>query len=131
MEQVTLEQAMQIAFAHQQAGRLAESEIICREILRQYPDDPNAWHLLGLIAFQTANLEIAQTLIRRAIEIAPDFAVAHCDLGIVLHTLGKYDPAIASFRESLRLDPHNPPAHWNLGTALLAERPVARRLAGI
>jgi tetratricopeptide (TPR) repeat protein len=120
-EQITIEQALQMALQRRQEGNLAESEMIYRQVLEQHPDNAAAWHMLGLLAYQVGKLDIATELIGRAIELFPQMPEANCDLGIVLHTRGLLEPAIAAFRESLRLDPDRAATHWNLGTALLAQ----------
>jgi hypothetical protein len=50
MEQLTIGQAMQAAFSHQQSGRLAEAEGIYRQVLACCPDHADALHLLGILA---------------------------------------------------------------------------------
>jgi hypothetical protein len=42
-----------------EAGRLAEAERICQQILGSDPINAGAWHLLGLIAFQAGNSDVA------------------------------------------------------------------------
>jgi hypothetical protein len=49
---VTIEQAIQIALASHQAGRLDEAERIYQQVLQAQPVHPDALHLLGLIACQ-------------------------------------------------------------------------------
>ena len=44
---------------------------------------------------------------RRAIQLRPDFAVAHSNLGLALRDLGLIDEAIAEFRRALRIDPQD------------------------
>src|SRR4051812_34850404 len=64
-------QLIDTAIAHHRAGRLAEAELIYRQILEQDADQPDALHLLGLIAHQVGRSDVAEPLIRRAIELAP------------------------------------------------------------
>jgi hypothetical protein len=45
-------QAMQAAWMHQQAGRTAQAESICHQILAVEPKQPEALHLLGVISLQ-------------------------------------------------------------------------------
>ena len=54
MTPITIEQAMQIALGHHQAGRLAEAEAIYRQVLAQFPDHADALHLLGVLAARWA-----------------------------------------------------------------------------
>ena len=54
---------------------------------------------------------------RRALELKPDFADAHYNLGIALKDQGALDQAIASYRRALELRPDFAAAHNNLGAA--------------
>ena len=58
---------------------------------------------------------------RRALEIDPDFAAAHGDLGAALQGLGRLDAAIESYEAALALAPDHAKAHYSLGNALQAQ----------
>src|SRR5438045_2558026 len=83
MSQLTIDQAMQIALGHHQAGRWAEAEAIYRQVLAQCPDHVGAMHLLGVLACQTGQTDAAIDLIRRAIAINPTAAECHHNLIVV------------------------------------------------
>lgn len=72
----------------------------------------DALHKLGQI-------ESAEAAFRRAIEIQPDLAVAHSNLGAVLMATGREDDAIKSFRAAVDIDPVAVEPHQNLGVAWL------------
>ena len=55
---------------------------------------------------------------RRALELKPDYAEAHNNLGVALKDQGKLDEAVACYRRALELKPDYAEAHNNLGTAL-------------
>jgi Flp pilus assembly protein TadD len=82
--QVTLQQAIELAIAHTNAGRIAEAESVYRDILNQIPDQPIALHLYGCLAIQAGNLPAAEQLIRRSIEVEPTVSQRHNDLGVVM-----------------------------------------------
>jgi protein O-GlcNAc transferase len=63
-------------------------------------------------------LDEAEASYRRALQIKPDFAEAHSNLGITLHNLGRLDEAEASYRNALQLEPDYAEAHWSLGYIL-------------
>ena len=54
-------------FAHHQAGRLRRAEALYRKALDKNPDDPNALHLLGVVAYQRGAAGPAVRLIERAL----------------------------------------------------------------
>jgi len=115
---VTIPQALQIAGDHHRAGRLAEAETLCRQILAIQPNHADALHSLGLIAHQAGRDPLAVEWIRKAIFLAPNNPVAHFNLGVVCRALGRLDEAITAFRRALQLQPDFLEAHNNLGIAL-------------
>ena len=63
----------------------------------------------------------------KALELEPDEAPAHNNLGLALVNTGKADEGIAHYRKALELSPGYPEAHNNWGSALVAAGPLARR----
>ena len=118
MTQLTIDQALEIAIGHHEAGRLAEAEGIYRQILAHYPDQAGAWHWMGLRACEAGRLHVAIELIGRAIGIDPAVVAFHCNLGEVCRRAGQWERAIASLRRAIDLAPGLATAHNNLGIAL-------------
>jgi len=108
---------LRVAIEHHQAGRLLQAEAIYRRILQAAPNNPDALHLLGLIAHQTGKFETAVDLISRAIGIKPSGPMYY-NLGVSLQAQGKLDAAISSYRQALALKPDDAKALSNLGAAL-------------
>jgi predicted O-linked N-acetylglucosamine transferase (SPINDLY family) len=113
-----MDQAMQIAVQHHQAGRLQQAEQLYRQILAQQPEHPLAIHNLGLIAHQVGRNDVAVDLIRRAIALRPNYPEAHSNLGVALKDQGQLDEAIAAYRQAVALKPDYAEAYNNLGNAL-------------
>ncbi|MEO1132340.1 MAG: tetratricopeptide repeat protein [Cyanobacteria bacterium J06639_1] len=59
----------------------------------------------------------AQQLFERAIAIAPDFAMAHFNLGTALKAQKLWTQAIAAYERAIALNPDYAAAHQNLGVA--------------
>jgi Flp pilus assembly protein TadD len=57
-------------------------------------------------------------LFREALQLEPDYAEAHNNLGITLASLGKLEEAIGHWREALRIKPGFADAERNLAVAL-------------
>jgi tetratricopeptide (TPR) repeat protein len=70
---------------------------------------------LALYAMRNDRHDEAMSLLKRAIEAAPDSPVAHYLLGAEHAQVGLYDRAAAEIAESVRLDPSIPAAHFQLG----------------
>jgi predicted O-linked N-acetylglucosamine transferase (SPINDLY family) len=118
MTQVTIEQAIQIALEHHQAGRLAEAEAIYRQILAIDPNYADALNLLGVLAGQVGHLEPAIELIQRAIAIDPTAPHYHANLGETYRRGGQWPAAISAHTRSVELQAHSAKAYNDLGVAL-------------
>src|SRR5438309_1702350 len=101
MAEVTIEQAMAIAVAHHQAGRLAQAEPIYRQVLARVPNQVDALHLLGMIALQMNQAGPAIELIRQAISINPRIPDYHNNLGMALLSKQDYAGALSAFRTAI------------------------------
>jgi predicted O-linked N-acetylglucosamine transferase (SPINDLY family) len=113
-----VQEALNLAVRHHQAGRLAEAEELYHQVLAAHPNHPDALHLLGVIALQSGRHELAAEFLRRAIGIKPNFAPPHYHLGNVLREQRKLSDAIAEYRHAIQLKPDYAEAHANLGLAL-------------
>jgi len=118
MPQITIDQALQLAYQHHQAGRLAEAEKIYRQILALQPAHADALRLLGALAGQVGRWDAAAELIRQALRVRPNDAEAHYNLGRALMDGGKPNEAVAACRQAILLKPDYAEAHNNLGIAL-------------
>jgi tetratricopeptide (TPR) repeat protein len=58
---------------------------------------------------------------REALELEPDFADAHCNLGAVFYNRGEREEARRYFERCLRLDSNHVEAHFNLANVLEEE----------
>ena len=114
----TILEALAIAARHQQAGRLQLAEQICRNILAVEQNQPQAWHLLGVVSAQFGKHQAAVECIRRALAIQPDWAAAHNNLGSMLSDQARLDEAVICLRRALELRPDFAEAYNNLGIAL-------------
>ena len=63
-------------------------------------------------------LNEAEASYRRVLEISPDYAEAHYNLGIILRDVGRLDEAEASYRHAIEIKPGYAEAHNNLGVTL-------------
>ena len=55
----SVEQSLNLALQHHSAGRFPEAESIYQRILRADPNQPDALHLLGVIAHQAGQNDAA------------------------------------------------------------------------
>ena len=69
----------------------------------------------GVLLFHQGSLEAAERAFRRAVELRPDFAEAHNNLGLVQSRLGQEDAAVESFQKAMCGGQELPAALNNLG----------------
>ncbi len=104
----------------QTASRLKEAEALYREVIAHDPGNADAWHLLGTVFHAGGQPGLAVAHIARAIQVRPDIATFHNNLGNALLDSGKPEHARMCFEHALWLDPRYAEAHVNLGNALQA-----------
>jgi tetratricopeptide (TPR) repeat protein len=102
-----------------QAGHIKDAEHLYNKILRKQPNHGEAVHLLGLIRFQQNDYLKAVALITRAVEIDPDFAAAHYNLGRCYEQIAENEKAIQSYHKSLSLKSDDADCYLGLGNAQL------------
>src|SRR5262245_48555152 len=85
----TFQQLLDAGKGHQQAGRLAEAEQAYRLALEMVPDQPEALHLMGLVAYRTGRLDAGIEFLRQATERSPGSPVYWFNLGVVTQRAGR------------------------------------------
>ena len=103
---------------HHSAGRLFEAEGIYQQILQADPNQPDALHLLGLIAYQFGKNDTAADLIDQALATRPDYAEVYSNRGNALQGLKQLDEAVASYDKAISIKPDYAEAYSNRGSAL-------------
>src|SRR5262245_53726032 len=101
----TISEAMAIAVQYHQAGQLQHAEQIYRQVLSVEPNHAHALHLVGLVAHQMGQHDVAVDYISRAIRLSGAESAFHSNLGNALQALQKLDEAIAAYRRALKLNP--------------------------
>lgn len=104
-----------LALRHFNAGELARAESLCRKALKRQRDNPDTWHLLGVIALRTGQAEQAVAHIRTCTRLAPGNAAALCNLGLAHKARGELGQAAAVLAQALRAAPDNSEILYNLG----------------
>ena len=115
---VDVEVKLQQAISLYQAGQLQQAEQICQQILRDYPQDAESLHLLGVIAYRVGENKIATGLITQAIEIDSNQYVFFYSLGNALREQGRLEEAIPAYQQAIHIQPDCVNAYSNLGVAL-------------
>jgi predicted TPR repeat methyltransferase len=122
---LTLDEAVSVAIALQQAQQLATAADIYETVLEVAPDHAGALHFSGVLAYQQGRPEEAVALIERSLELEPERADWYSNLGVVLQDRLRLDDAIAAYRRAIAVDPSHANAYSNLGVVLRAKGEVA------
>ena len=103
--------------AYHREGRRADAQRVYRDILQHDPTEPNALHLLGILAGEAGHFEAAVDLMRRALKRDSSNAQLHNNLGEALRNLDRYGDAFESYQRALKLDPKFAQAFFNAAEA--------------
>ncbi|WP_316187566.1 MULTISPECIES: tetratricopeptide repeat protein [unclassified Bradyrhizobium] len=110
---------MQTAVAAYRAGRRAEAQADCGQILALLPDHFDALHLLGVTALDSGQVELAEQALTKAVDIEPRHAEALSNLGLALFNLGRYDEARKCQERAIASKPSLVVAQTGLGNTLM------------
>jgi predicted O-linked N-acetylglucosamine transferase (SPINDLY family) len=114
----TLQNQLQLALRHIQSAKFADAERVLKTAHGADPRNPDALHLLGLVAHQSGRHREGMELVNRALAIAEQSPLYWNTLGGIQRSLGEIAAAAASFRRAAEIAPSFAPAHNNLGLAL-------------
>ena len=117
MSQLTVDEALQLAFQRHCAGQLDEAESIYRQIAAALPDHFDAVHLLGALCYQRNRLEEAREFLERAMRLDPAAAEPYYHFGCVLQAQNRFSEAITYYRLAIARRPEYAEAFNNLGNA--------------
>ena len=101
------------------AGRLAEAEALCRQVLANEPANALAHQNMGLILFEAGRYEEALVSLGKALQNDPASHHVYNAIGAAHQKLGRLPEAIAGYETALRLNKDFVDAYSNLGVALL------------
>jgi predicted O-linked N-acetylglucosamine transferase (SPINDLY family) len=118
----TVAELLSQAIASHQAGNLDQARDLSCRVLEQQPAQPEAWHILGLVAHHAGQNDLALTCLERARGLHSDDPFLHLNLGSVYLCLDQLPQAQAAFEKALALQPDLTGAHLNLGNAYLRRR---------
>jgi len=94
-------------------NRLDVAERILKPYLKDDPFDVRAIRMLAELAARIGRLRDSETLLRRAVELAPSWTVAKANLALVLGRMGRPAEAMEMLDEVFAEEPEDV-GHWNL-----------------
>ena len=114
------------ALAHQQlgvlltsTGELTEARQHLERAVALVPGEPDNWAYLVRVLIQAGDMAEADRTLDRGIAVCPDAPGLHNRRAVRLTETRRYDEAIAEYRETIRLRPHEATARLELANLYL------------
>ena len=95
-------------------GQYKEAIDQIKALNETYPNVPFLFNLIGACYKSLGQIEGSSKMFQTAVNIKPDYAEAHKNLGIVLKDLGRLDESVESLKRALAIDSNYVDAHYNL-----------------
>ncbi len=112
------EQLINQAIQFHLKGNIPEATKCYQYCINQGFNDHRVFSNYAGILQGIGKLEAAAISLHKAIEIKPDYAEAHFNLGIILSDLGKLEAAAISLHKAIEIKPNYAEPHYNLGIIL-------------
>ena len=94
-----------MALQHYRQGDMQQAQDDCQRILREQ-QRPDAILILAKIAHEQREFDLAVERYEQFLKIIPNHEQSHFYLGVVLEELGRTEPAIGHYKESIAINPN-------------------------
>jgi len=111
----------QLGLAQTELGEKKQALHSLEEARVRVLNSADAQNSIGLAMLNLDAYQEAERCFVLAVNLRPDFAFAHSNLGKLYEAQKRLQDAEAYFKKALRLDPELAPAHANLGAVLVAQ----------
>lgn len=98
------------------SGKFDNAEIICKELLKENPENFELINLIGAIYLQQKKNDEAITQFKKAIKINTLHPSLYNNLGVALRENDDFEESIKYFEKAIELNPNYSEAYNNLGT---------------
>jgi len=100
------------------SGKLEQALAVSNKMLERFPNSVILCNLSGASNAGLRQFDAAIDNYKQAINIKPDYADAHYNMGIAFKDKGDLEAAIDSYKNALNIKPDYAEAHNNMGNAL-------------
>jgi tetratricopeptide (TPR) repeat protein len=104
-----------------EAGQFNKAAKILAQLISNYPQNAEAYHMMSLIELERGNYEYASTLIKQAVELSPNNAVFYNTMGNIELHCKKYDSAEQAFILAGKYAPEKIEYKYNLAHFYLGQ----------
>lgn len=87
------------------AALLREANQVANRLLREFPESPEAVHVMARLYYRFGKAEEGVQLSQRCLELDPNFGPAYHAIGVSAMENGEYQKAADYLREAIELDP--------------------------
>ncbi|MCK0069233.1 2OG-Fe(II) oxygenase family protein [Kordiimonas laminariae] len=115
-----IQSTLQKAHGFLQNNQIVHSEKLVRDLLNQYPNEPNSLHLLGLIYKKNNQFDAAVSSLEKAIQNGADTIAVSNSLGSTYYAQGNYKKALDTYDKVLSAQPHHADALYNSALTAIA-----------
>lgn len=84
-------------------GQYSQVDTSCRRLLKQYPENSDALHLLSLTIKQQGHLNQALTFMAKSVELSPERAEFRGNLGNLFTQMGNFQQAETQYRKAISI----------------------------
>ena len=118
-----------VAIAKIQVGKISDARVGLEKVLLKKPKDLLVLTNLAIVYSRLKDFDKVIATLNLILEIDPQNAVAHHDMGVVLGKTGKLKESEEYFLRSIALDPNYTKAHLTLASLYMDQKPPALDLA--
>ncbi|MGC1196281.1 MAG: tetratricopeptide repeat protein [Geitlerinemataceae cyanobacterium] len=106
------------AIDYHKAGNFTQAELLYRQILQDNPEDAEALHGLGAVAYQMGAYDRALEWVQKAIDLSPKNSVFYNTAGMAYRALGNSQAAAKNYVRAVALDLENTDVQRNFNRAI-------------
>lgn len=117
-ENISIQEALARAYAHWNAGQAEQAEMLAQRVLVAWPGQPDALHLLGLMAHAYGNLDLAISHLKQACLAPRASAVYSSNLAEMYRQKGMLPEGEEAAERAVAMDPTLISGWNNLGILL-------------
>ncbi len=101
-----------------------------KQLLAEDKNSKEAYYFQGNFKlYALGEVDRAIKLYQKALQIDPNFALAHYDLAVAYRNMGQVDRAIAEYKKTLKIHPNFPEALSNLGGQYFRKGEIEKAIA--
>ncbi|HTH17333.1 MAG TPA: sulfotransferase [Magnetospirillum sp.] len=117
-DNLSIDEALNRAYAHWNAGQTDQAELFCQRVLAAWPGQADALHLMGVMAHAFGNLDLALQHVRQACQAPRAPAVYFSNLAEMCRQKGLLEEGEQAGRRAVALAPNMAGGWNNLGIIL-------------